>query len=48
MAGFVAAILQGNSLTASAEFGNKVGAEMVQVLGAGLTVSKWAELKKDL
>lgn len=48
MAGFVAAILEGKSLAASAEFGNKVGAEMVQVLGAGLSEEKWIELKKGL
>jgi sugar/nucleoside kinase (ribokinase family) len=48
MAGFIAAILQGKSLSASAEFGNKVGAEMVQVLGAGLPASKWEDLKKEL
>jgi sugar/nucleoside kinase (ribokinase family) len=48
MAGFIAAILKGRTLSESAEFGNKVGAEMVQVLGAGLSAAKWTELKKEL
>lgn len=48
MAGFIAAILKGKELPEAAEFGNRVGAEMVQVLGAGLPKSKWDELKKEL
>jgi sugar/nucleoside kinase (ribokinase family) len=48
MAGFLTGVINGKDLDKSAQFGNQVGAEMVQVLGAGLSVEKWIELKKDL
>jgi sugar/nucleoside kinase (ribokinase family) len=48
MAGFLAGLLKGGTLKSAGEFGNKVGAEMVQVLGAGLSKAAWMDLKKEM
>lgn len=47
-AGFYAALWQGRNLETSVKWGHAVAREVVQVIGAGLSVSKWKELSETL